>query len=117
MLLDVEAGLIAAPFTIGVGLLSNYLRENFPTDASTIITIAAVIHFSCWAAQFYGHFHFEHNAPAVFDNLVQPLVLAPYFVVFEWMFIFKHRLPLQKKILRRAKLMKDARLKAKNAKN
>lgn len=100
LILDLEAGLIALPFLFGVGFLSNYIHENFRDQASTIIVGTLIVHFVNWAAQFYGHFHYEGNAPAVFDNLVQPLVLAPYFVIFEWMFIFKHRLPLKKKILK-----------------
>lgn len=101
LILDLEAGLIALPFLLGIGLLSNYIHAHFQDCTSTILVGALIVHLANWAAQFYGHFHFEGNAPAVFDNLVQPLVLAPYFVIFEWMFIFKHRLPLKKKILRK----------------
>lgn len=101
LILDLEAGLIALPFLLGMGLLSNYIHAHFQDCTSTILVGAIIVHLANWAAQFYGHFHFEGNAPAVFDNLVQPLVLAPYFVIFEWMFIFKHRLPLKKKILRK----------------
>ncbi len=101
LILDLEAGLIALPFLLGIGLLSNYIHTHFQDGTSAILVGALIVHLANWAAQFYGHFHFEGNAPAVFDNLVQPLVLAPYFVIFEWMFIFKHRLPLKKKILRK----------------
>lgn len=36
-----------------------------------------------WIAQFLGHGLFEGKAPALFDNLRQALVLAPYFAVLE----------------------------------
>lgn len=44
---------------------------------------ALVIFFVGWVAQFAGHGVFEKRAPALFDSLVQALVLAPFFVVFE----------------------------------
>lgn len=39
-----------------------------------------------WVAQFIGHGFFEHRKPALLDNLVQSLVAAPYFVLFELLF-------------------------------
>ncbi|QPG76304.1 hypothetical protein FOA43_003690 [Brettanomyces nanus] len=117
LILDLEAGLIAAPFMFGIGIFSNYLHEAYPAETAFIIKFALFIHFFSWAAQFYGHFHFEGNAPAVFDNFVQPLILAPYFVIFEWMFIFGHRLDLKKAIFRKAKVLLDERTKQGAKKN
>ncbi|SMN22518.1 similar to Saccharomyces cerevisiae YGL010W Putative protein of unknown function [Maudiozyma saulgeensis] len=39
-----------------------------------------------WVFQFIGHGVFEHRKPALLDNLVQSLVLAPYFILFELLF-------------------------------
>lgn len=36
-----------------------------------------------WIAQFIGHGAFEGKAPALFDNLHQALILAPYFAFLE----------------------------------
>ncbi|KAF5097128.1 hypothetical protein D0Z03_001474 [Geotrichum reessii] len=44
-----------------------------------------------WVVQFIGHGVFEGRAPALFDNLVQALVLAPFFVTFEVAHFFGFR--------------------------
>lgn len=44
---------------------------------------AMIVFVTGWVAQFAGHGVFEKRAPALFDSLVQALVLAPFFVVFE----------------------------------
>jgi len=50
------------------------------------LTTATVIHISCWLAQFYGHGVHEGRAPALLDNLLGALVLAPLFVHYEALF-------------------------------
>ena len=40
-----------------------------------------------WIFQFIGHGFFEKRKPALLDNLVQSLVLAPYFILFELLFL------------------------------
>lgn len=49
-----------------------------------------------WICQFIGHFKYEGEKPAVFDNLFQSLVLAPYFILFEILF----KLGFYKELLR-----------------
>lgn len=44
---------------------------------------ALVIHVLGWIAQFYGHGVHEKRAPALIDNLVQALFMAPLFVLME----------------------------------
>lgn len=39
-----------------------------------------------WICQFIGHFKYEGDKPAIFDNLFQSLILAPYFILFELLF-------------------------------
>lgn len=56
------------------------------------------VHVVCWLAQFYGHAVYEKRAPALFDNLLQALVLAPFFVVFEVAFALGYKLDTKKKM-------------------
>jgi uncharacterized membrane protein YGL010W len=49
-------------------------------------TIAIAVHVVSWIAQFVGHGKFEGRKPALLDNLVQALFLAPLFVWYEVLF-------------------------------
>lgn len=51
-----------------------------------------------WAVQFMGHGYFECRRPALMDNLVQSLVTAPYFVLFEFLFSLGFYQQLQNEI-------------------
>jgi uncharacterized membrane protein YGL010W len=51
-----------------------------------------------WIAQFVGHGVYEGRAPALLDNLLQALVLAPFFVFMEALFSFGYRPELQKRV-------------------
>lgn len=51
-----------------------------------------------WVAQFIGHGVYEGRAPALLDNLLQALVLAPFFVFMEALFFFGYRPELQKRV-------------------
>lgn len=62
--------------------------------------------FLGWVCQFIGHFKFEGDKPAVFDNLVQSLVLAPYFILFELLFKLGFYPELYKELDKDVKLMK-----------
>ncbi|KAJ3121198.1 hypothetical protein HK100_012491 [Physocladia obscura] len=46
----------------------------------TPLTFAAGLHVTAWIFQFIGHGVFERRAPALLDNPVQALVLAPFFI-------------------------------------
>ncbi|KAI0637901.1 hypothetical protein C8Q77DRAFT_1047256 [Trametes polyzona] len=50
------------------------------------IQLAATIHIISWLAQFSGHFFAEGRSPALLDNLLGALVLAPFFVHLEILF-------------------------------
>lgn len=56
---------------------------------------ALVIHLAAWVLQFIGHGAFEGRAPALFDNLAQALIMAPYFVLLEGLFVLGFRKGLQ----------------------
>ncbi|KAL5508494.1 hypothetical protein ACEPAH_6113 [Sanghuangporus vaninii] len=47
---------------------------------------ALAFHIACWLAQFYGHGVHERRAPALLDNLIGAVVLAPFFVHLELLF-------------------------------
>jgi len=51
------------------------------------LEIAGAVHIACWLAQFYGHGVHEGRAPALLDNLLGALVLAPLFVHYEVLFM------------------------------
>ena len=49
-----------------------------------------------WLLQFYGHGVHEGRAPALLDNLLGAVVLAPLFVFIEVLFCFGYRPELQR---------------------
>lgn len=100
IILDIPAGLIGSTYLFLIDILSNYLYSKF--DNTLVIVISSIIHIVSWALQFYGHYHYEKRSPAVLDNLIQPLVLAPYFVIFEIFFMFGKRGELENRMMSRA---------------
>ncbi|THV00723.1 DUF962-domain-containing protein [Dendrothele bispora CBS 962.96] len=62
---------------------------------------AAILHVFCWGMQFLGHFVAEKRAPALFDDLLGALVLAPLFVHLENLFWLGYR-PDLRRVLRNA---------------
>lgn len=49
-------------------------------------SIAVTVHVIGWILQFIGHGKYEGRKPALLDNLVQALFLAPLFVWYETLF-------------------------------
>ncbi|KAI1006290.1 hypothetical protein K3495_g1935 [Podosphaera aphanis] len=95
MLLEPVAGTTLIPMLLGWTAYSNYLTSTFP---STTNKIAIGVEIIAWIAQFIGHGVFEGRAPALLDNLVQALVLAPFFVFMEILFSLGYRPELQKRV-------------------
>ncbi|CDK27213.1 unnamed protein product [Kuraishia capsulata CBS 1993] len=95
LILD-RAALLTAPFLLLAPVGFAYLYEIFP--AAQIIKPAASLFVFSWIAQFYGHAVYEGRSPALFDNLIQALVLAPYFVLFEVLFFFGFRKDLERAV-------------------
>ncbi|ETW84268.1 hypothetical protein HETIRDRAFT_439100 [Heterobasidion irregulare TC 32-1] len=62
------------------------------------ITIAALLHAVSWIAQFVGHGFAEKRAPALLDNLIGAVVLAPFFVHLEVLFMLGYRPELHKQL-------------------
>ncbi|OZJ02552.1 hypothetical protein BZG36_04502 [Bifiguratus adelaidae] len=85
--LDPVAGLIATPILFYcVRTATNFLHTQHHA-----VTIALAIHVFSWIAQFVGHGVYEKRKPKLLDNLVQALILAPYFVLFEILFFLGYR--------------------------
>lgn len=89
VMLDWKVGIPSALFYGLVGyVFSTYYYFVAPSpmsalDQNQLYKYSVMTHVMAWLAQFYGHRFHEHRAPALLDNLVQALVLAPFFVSFE----------------------------------
>ncbi|KAF8665822.1 hypothetical protein AX16_000265 [Volvariella volvacea WC 439] len=62
------------------------------------LAYAAYLHAFCWIAQFLGHGLAEKRAPALLDNLIGALVLAPFFVHLEILYKVGYRPEMHKRI-------------------
>lgn len=99
MMLD-YVGFLVAPVLVASSLYIKHLYTVYET--ASILKVSLGIFVVSWLWQFLGHGVFEKRAPALLDNLVQALVLAPYFIVFEWLFLFGFRKDLKKDMDERA---------------
>ena len=50
--------------------------------------LALLMHLLAWILQILGHALFENNRPAFMDNLVQSFLMAPIFVLNEFITFF-----------------------------
>ncbi|KAG0217725.1 hypothetical protein BGX33_009733 [Mortierella sp. NVP41] len=92
--LDKETALLSAPLFFGAAKHATHFLATNPNANR----IAGYIHGIAWIAQFIGHGFFEKRAPKLTNNLVQALVLAPYFVVWEVLFFLGYRPQLKKEL-------------------
>lgn len=95
ILMEPVAGAMIAPLIIGGTAYANHLTSTYGAAANTW---AGAINVVSWIAQFIGHGAFEGRAPALLDNLVQALFLAPFFVWFEVLFSLGYRPDLKGRI-------------------
>ena len=95
ILLEPVAGAMVAPIILGSAACSNYLTSTYGATANLY---AIAIHIACWITQFIGHGKFEGRAPALLDNLVQAIFLAPFFVWFEVLFALGYRPELKRRL-------------------
>ena len=95
VLLEPVAGTLLAVLCVaGTG----YLNSVRLADPSLTNTVAVAVHVVSWLAQFVGHGAFEGRAPALLDNLLQAIFLAPLFVWLEILFRFGYRQELQARV-------------------
>ncbi|KAI4662061.1 uncharacterized protein J4E78_004852 [Alternaria triticimaculans] len=95
ILMEPVAGAMIAPILIGSTAYANHLTSTYGATANSW---AGAINIACWIAQFVGHGKFEGRAPALLDNLVQAIFLAPFFVWFEILFMLGYRPELKRRI-------------------
>lgn len=74
---------------------NNYFYSVDPHNATVV---AGGVFLLAWILQFVGHGKFEGRAPALLDNLMQALLLAPLFVWLELLFFFGYRRELQARV-------------------
>jgi uncharacterized membrane protein YGL010W len=79
------AGITATPIILAFASLSNRLTQRY--NKTKVNSIAVAVHVVSWILQFVGHGKFEGRKPALLDNLVQALFLAPLFVWYELLFM------------------------------
>lgn len=89
------AGGLLAPILLGSTAYSKYLTATHGTAANTW---ALGIFVTSWIAQFVGHGIFEGRAPALMDNLIQAIFLAPFFVWMEVLFLLGYRPELKARV-------------------
>jgi len=89
------AGAMLAPILVGSTAYANYLTSTYGATANSW---AGAVNIACWIAQFIGHGKFEGRAPALLDNLVQAIFLAPFFVWFEVLFSLGYRPELKRRV-------------------
>jgi len=95
ILMEPVAGAMIAPLIVGGTAYANYLTSTYPAAANSW---AGAIFITSWIAQFIGHGKFEGRAPALLDNVVQALFLAPFFVWFEILFSLGYRPDLKRRL-------------------
>ncbi|ORY19409.1 hypothetical protein BCR34DRAFT_595377 [Clohesyomyces aquaticus] len=95
ILMEPVAGAMVAPLVIGGTAFGNHLTTTY---GAPVNYWAGAINVVCWIAQFVGHGKFEGRAPALLDNLVQALFLAPFFVWMEILFSLGYRQDLKRRL-------------------
>ncbi|TFK92993.1 DUF962-domain-containing protein [Polyporus arcularius HHB13444] len=92
-LLEPTAALLYTPQMI-LTLLTSAAFAHKPGSFNT----ALLIHIASWVFQFAGHFLAEGRSPALLDNLLGALVLAPFFVHLEILFKLGYNPSLQRSV-------------------
>ncbi|CZT17020.1 probable DUF962 domain protein [Ramularia collo-cygni] len=95
ILMEPVAGGMLAPLLLGATAYANHLNSEYGMKANYI---AIGVHVFSWLTQFVGHGVFEGRAPALLDNLVQAIFLAPFFVWLEILFAFGYRPELKSRL-------------------
>lgn len=95
ILMEPVAGTMLAPLLLLGTAYSNHLTTTYGATANYW---ALAVFAGSWILQFLGHSVFEGRAPALLDNLVQALFLAPFFVWMEILFACGYRPELQSRV-------------------
>ncbi|KAH0545088.1 hypothetical protein FGG08_000859 [Glutinoglossum americanum] len=89
------AGSLLAPLLLCGTAFTNHLTSTYGMTANYW---AIALHVASWMLQFIGHGVFEGRAPALLDNLIQAVFLAPLFVWLEVLFYLGYRPELRKRL-------------------
>ncbi|KAJ2458515.1 hypothetical protein GGI02_005999, partial [Coemansia sp. RSA 2322] len=92
--LEQVAGLLTVPIIYAFLVTSQRLVLESPSGIKIVLALSIV----GWIAQFVGHGVFERRAPALLDNLLQALVMAPFFVFLELLFACGYRPALHREL-------------------
>ncbi|KAJ2103946.1 hypothetical protein GGI09_000391 [Coemansia sp. S100] len=87
VILEPLAGLLTVPIIYSFLVTSQQVVLEAPNGIQIVLGVFVF----AWIAQFIGHGVFEKRAPALLDNLVQALVMAPFFVFLEVLFACGYR--------------------------
>lgn len=94
ILLEPVAGVLYSPLLLYMAYNATSFASAYPNHN----TLAAVVHIASWIFQFIGHGVAEKRSPALKDNIIQALLLAPLFVWLEVLFSLGYRTALQKRV-------------------
>ena len=83
------AGILASAMVFMSYQAAYYLKDQIL--GSSAFQVALGVQVVSWAAQIYGHAFHEGRSPALLSNLYQAFVMAPLFVLMEFMFAFGYR--------------------------
>lgn len=97
LLLEPVAGAAITPIILGWTAYARHFTSQ-QALSSAFNKNAVAIHIVCWLVQFIGHGVYEGRSPALMDNLVQALFLAPFFVFMEVLFKFGYRPELKRRV-------------------
>jgi len=95
ILMDPVAGSLAAPLVLGAAAYGNHVCQAYGAYANKW---AGILHVIAWISQFVGHGVYEKMAPALLDNLVQALSMAPFFVFLKVLFMMGYRPELKARL-------------------
>jgi uncharacterized membrane protein YGL010W len=95
VLLEPVAGTALAIICLVGTAACNSLRQDNP---GLVNKVAIAVNVFSWIIQFVGHGVFEGRAPALLDNLVQAVFLAPLFVWLEFLFKLGYRAELKARV-------------------
>ncbi|KAL3691483.1 hypothetical protein R1sor_005134 [Riccia sorocarpa] len=83
---DRKAGSLGAALCLALWIASQALAQAWPWSTAWKFVLLAQI--TCWTGQVLGHVVFEGRAPALTDNFAQAMLMAPFFVLFEFLQAF-----------------------------
>ncbi|BBN13615.1 2-hydroxy fatty acid dioxygenase [Marchantia polymorpha subsp. ruderalis] len=81
--LDKKAGSLGAAICLGCWIGSQAIAESLPWSTAWKVVLLSQV--TCWTFQILGHAVFEGRAPALLDNLPQAFLMAPFFVLLEFL--------------------------------